>query len=457
MRVTRKGGNVTITTDLGGQALVQSLDLNGSANGAFAWQATALAGVTRHGCSDSITPLRTMMGTVGANHGFSQVRTFTNPDGKTTTDLGSTWTDGATTYTLLQITGGKLVIGGPPTTHSSGATMTAVVAPVADLTHVSGATHTGTIIRSTISASHQLYPSVRAVNVTAHLDGGILPEGESTGQVLRIAETYEILEYADLIAKVQANVGTPFESLPVAGGVRMSNLYEMRAPGAWMVSTTVTALTTQSLGQCGFIQSEALLTPSGGSLWRWLPGVNAIGGYDWHTGVNITTYATSQLVTSADLMDSAKPPTWMVEWARDSTGKDILGFAHGYIPDKADGSWAARVASAPSNYWDLRSSKKSYPTAMTSRSLDVGQRVSVQAWRTYLAPSETAGLAVQDAQAGYAFAKGSSVSARPTPIPSHLGRAITPLAEQGLTIAPGVVDADGLTVTGTGHAIAKLT
>ena len=456
IRAVRSGTALTLTTDLGGQALTQAADLAGSANGGFNWTSTRLDGVLRHACADSITPLRTTMGTIGANHGFANVRSFANPDGKSTADLGSTWTDGTTTYTLLQISGGRLVLGGPAATGPNGGYTSANVAPTADLTHVSGATHTGTISRTGLTAV-QLYPSVKNMTVTATLDGAPLTDGaESQGSVLRVVESYEILDYADLIAKAQANVGTPYTSLNVAGAVRVANLYEMRAPGTWLVSTTITALLPQFLYVCGFVQSEQLTVPSGGSVWRWVPGVKPIGGLDWHAGVNLASLTTNQYVTTADLLDTSKPPTWMTEWARDSAGKDVLGFAHGYAPDKSDGSWTARVASGATNFWDLRNSKKSYPTTFTSKALSAGQRVSVQAWRAYL-PPDARGVAVEDAQAAYAYAIGTSASARPTPMSQQVGRTITPLIEQGLTVAPGIVDADGLTVSGTGHAIAKLT
>lgn len=458
MRVARAGSLLVITTDLDGLALTQSANLAGSANGGFNWTTTRLAGVLRHACADSITPLRTSMGTIGANHGFANVRSFANPDGKTTADLGSTWTDGTTTYTLLKVeTTGRLVLGGPAATGGPGSPPTSAnVAPAADLTHVSGATHTGTIAAASITVT-QLYPSVRAMTVEATLDGAPLTDlAENQGSVLRVVESYEILDYADLITKARANVGTPYTALPVAGAIRVANLYEMRAPGTWLISSTVTALTPQFLYVCGFIQSEVLSTPASGSVWRWVLGVKPIGGLDWHAGVNLAAHTTNQYVYPADLLDATKPPTWMTEWARDSTGTDVLGFAHGYFPDKSAGSWASRVPAAK-HYWDLRSTKKSYPEAFTSKALAVGQRVSVQAWRAYLPPSRPNGLAVQDAQAAYAFARATTATARPVRLPKHVGQTITPLAEQGLAVAPGVVDVDGLTVTGSGAAVVKLT
>lgn len=460
VQITKSGSILAATTDMSGQNLTQAMTLDGSPNGAFNWLVTSLAGTTRHVVSDSVTPLRTTLGTIGANHGFATVRSFTNPDGKTTADLGSRWTDGTVTYTLLQIdSAGKLILGGPSALDGNGVVTTTPVAPGADLTHVSGATKTGTILLSTISAvgAYQMYPAVRAVSVRATLDGAGVVDGTSSGHVLRIVESYEILDYADLVSRMQANIGSAYTSLPVTGAIRVSNTFELRAPGVWTISSVVTALTKQTLGACGFVQSEVMATPAGGSVWRWVPGVAAIGGFNWNSGVDLAGYAVTQNVTSADLMDAAKPPTWMVEWARLANGTNVLGFAHGYIPDKTDGSQAARVTAAPAYYWDLRATKKSYPNVISAKTLLPGERLSVESFRAYLDPAFPIGFAVQDAQAAYGFVRAASVTAQPAPLLQQIGRSVTPLIQQGLTINAAVVDAEGLAVTGTGAAVAKLT
>ena len=241
----------------------------------------------------------------------------------------------------------------------------------------------------------------------------------------------------------------------MAGAIRVSNLYEMRAPGSWVVSTSVTAITKQALGRCGFVQSEAMTVPSGWSLWRAVPGAKPKEGYDWSAGADITGFSTSQLILAADVIDPAKPPTWSVDWLRDNTGGNVLGFAQGYFPDKTGGAWSARSGNPVA--WDLRSTKKNYPNAVETRTLNPGERVSVQAFRTYLPPSDAAGFAVQDAQAGYGFTLATGATAKPVPLPTQVGRTITTLGAHGLTVAPGAVDADGLLVTGTGSAVTKLT
>ena len=126
------------------------------------------------------------------------------------------------------------------------------------------------------------------------------------------------------------------------------------------------------------------------------------------------------------------------------------------MPDKTDASQPNRAAANPANYWDLRGTKKLYPTAVTSKALNEGARVSVEGFRSYLPPSTPDGFAVQDAAGAYGFARTTGATAKAVPLPNHVGRSVTILAAQGLATASAVVDGDGLVVTGTGSLIAKL-
>ena len=303
----RSGDNLTISSQLGAATLVISGRMNRSdTNNAFSLDGATLDGVLIHGgaSGDEVTPIRTQLGTIGADHGYACVAEFTNPDSKVTADLGSRWTDGTREYVLLAITTtNTLVLGGSYTT-SAGVVSSVTVAPTTNLTHVAGATHTAAIVYTTQVAS-QLYPSTGRVTTSVWVDGAPLISGQLKGRQVTVKETYEIYDYADLYDKAKANVGTSYTALNVAGAVRVTNSFIFTAGGRCRVSSTLTELKPTTLGVCGFVQS-VVLAKSGATTWRYLPGVGTIGGYTWGTGVDLTSYALSLIVTWTDF---STPPS----------------------------------------------------------------------------------------------------------------------------------------------------
>lgn len=388
--VAKIGSAVSLTSSLNGQPLVQPMNLTGSANGAFTFGTVTLNGATIHAAGDDITPMRTQMGTVGANHGYTCVRTFTNPDGKTTADLGSVWTDGSREYVLLDIDGtGKLVVGGSYAI-TGGVTTSADVAPAGNLTHVSGSSHTGAIVVSTI-ATTQLYPSIGRISTGLYVDGiPVTRDGTFKGWLVEVRESYEILDYASIYDTAKANVGTTIGSRTITGAVRVTNRFAFRGPEC-RVSTSFTELKPTTLAGNGAVQS-AWLAKSGATLTRYLPGAGTQGGFNWNAGVDMTSYATTVNITVAGLPAGEIAPALAMDTLTES-GSVTVGFALGYLPygqrsDDASRS-SLRTTRAPSNLWDMRSTKKQYPTVTSSEAAGWG-RLTIEGFRRYLAPAEVA-------------------------------------------------------------------
>jgi hypothetical protein len=393
----RNGTTVSVTSALGASTLATSATLaRTTTNGGFNIDTTTLDGALVHSSQpgDEVTPIRTQMGTVGANHGFTCVNTFTNPDGKATADLGSKWTDGTREYVLLAIdaTTGKLVLGGSYTT-AAGVVSSAFADPTVNLTHVSGATHTGAIdytTKGTIGA-YQLYPSVARMNVSLWADGQeVTADGVTKCRAVEVRESYEVLDYASLYDTAAANVGTPYTSLTIAGAVRVTNTFRYSAGGRCRVSSTLTELKPTTLAACGFLQSVALVK-SGATLTRYVPGVAAIGGRNWSTGVDMTSYVANDIVTTGTLLTANVPPAFTLDRLTVS-GSTVLGFALGYLPwgarDSDASTSSSRITNAASDLWDLRGTKKSYPTVVSSKAAGWG-RLTVEGFRVYLTPAQT--------------------------------------------------------------------
>lgn len=389
--VERVGESATLTTVVGGAELVQSLTLNGSKAGGVDFVGVEHDGVTISTQGDEATPIRLGggMGTVGANHGYTVVRTFANPDGKTVADVGSTWSDGAREYVLLAIDAGRLVVGGSYTVDGSGVATSANVAPSAPLTHVTGATRTASIDHTTAAAT-QLYPSTARVASSLWVDGKeVTSDGTVAGDAVEVRETYDVLDYRSIYDRAKANVGTPYSDLDVDGLVRVTNRYRFTAGGRVLVSTTLLELKPTGLGSCGGVQSAAATKGYGRR--RYVPGVGVVGGFDWSAGVDVNAYATTTYIATTDAIGGV--PAFVVDVLDGADGNPSIGFAIGYLPRGVRGDEAsrgeARATKAAARLFDLRSTKKLYPNVTLAESPGWG-RLSIEAFRSYLSPAQVA-------------------------------------------------------------------
>ena len=380
-------GSAQIRSHVGSQPLTIDTDLRGSRNGTFNLVSATLGGTFVSTAMDEISPLRTF-NTVGANHGYTAISAITVAGhGKTVADLGSVWTDGERQWTLLLIDGDTLTLGPQYTVYEGGVATASSAPPVAALTHVSGATSTDSIPIDTVASGAQLYPSVQRVHTTLLVDGRPVSDGEHHGVTAQVRESYEVLDYASIIDTAQANIGTPFHEVRVKGAVRVESIYTFK-PGLTLVDTALTELAPTTLGSCGFVQA---LHPSGTG-GRIVPGVTG-----WITPKSFSGTWERKVVTTADLIDPTIPPVMsldMMDWG---------GFALGYFPH-AGGvtSSAERIENGGSRLWDLRDTKKSYPSPWASKPAGWG-RVEAHAYRAYLTPEQAAEVAAvaEDAHAAH--------------------------------------------------------
>lgn len=342
------------------------------------------------GCEDDITPLRLGLTggvfgnwTVGANHGWVALRiTGTS---LTLEDCGSIWTDGVRNYTLIKVGNGTAYFTYPASTDGYNTKIIAVE-PVADLTHVSGATHTTNISISTASRQ-QLYPSISNNIVNIFADGvEITQDGTFEAYKIVVKETYNILDYVDIQNYMQSHIGANFDSVVnnIGSLLTLNIAYEIYDCGE-TVYTNLIANKNVLLVNCGFLQSEIIQSGSG-TVYRYLNGVKAGSPFESQSLVDMTNYNTSVDITSSDMIDANKPSNRVVDVCKDNNGNILYGFTLGFIPDISDSADSKRKTLT--NIWNMRNSKKTYPYCIVNENFDVNDFANVVGYRQYILPNQ---------------------------------------------------------------------
>lgn len=404
LTVTLSGTTLTIASNLGASPITLNTTLAGGGNSVFNFVSTILATTNVHSAADDIAPIRTQMGTVGANHGFATMAAWGPIDhDKTTADLGSVWTDGTREYALLAIDSSGRAIFGGSYSEANGVVTMPTITLTSNLTHVSGSTHVAPLdyTKKLGVGVAQLFPAIGKLRQKLILDGATLPEGTTKGRELEVRESYEVLDYKSLYDTAKANVGVSYTARNVAGSVRVESVHRFREGGVATVDVSLTEVKPTTLAACGFVQSVAL----NGTVTRYLPGVKTKGGFDWSAGVPLAGYAVSQLITTTDLHVATAPPVLSLDVRTD------VGFALGVKPWAAGvTSSTARLAEAPTNLWDMRNTKKSYPTGVLSESPG-WVRYEAHAYRAYLTPTQAAAVSAAGTDANAAYAALETVTA----------------------------------------------
>lgn len=451
IRVTKSGENFTLISLFEGSKEIKINTIrNGSSNGTFSLVSTYIDNVIVHSTQDDITPIRTFV-TVGANHGYTSIVKINKAaHGKTTADLGSIWTDGTTQYVLLKIDGTYLYFGCPYTV-TDGMVSTVITMPVANLTHVSGATNTG-IVDIAIKESSQLHPSVNNIVADYILDGiKITQDGDYYGNNLKIVESYVVMDYKSIIDYAKANIGTSYNNNNVAGAVKVTNIFNYRKGLKCTVASSLKVLLKTSFMNCGFVQSDPIIN-TGKPIKRYLDSVIAKSGFDFKAGVTLSTYNASLLFSKyTDLVTAGIPPLCSTDWAYDTNATTKLyGFSMGYIPDKANSKNANRISTAD-NLWDMRNTLKSYPALFGYKTLLPGEVKNSISFRNYLSPTEakeaTTINIIKDDKDTYIYLMAHKIIVGlEIPLPDDIGKNVTLVQGVNVTPTTDTVDSSGVTV-----------
>lgn len=339
--------------------------------------------------TDDITPLRVVTSgtypswTVGANHGWAALRI--SGTALTQADCGSVWTDNVNNYTLIAVSGSYAYFAYPAQYDNNKIQIT-IDNPVANLTHVSGATHTDTIDVATATRD-QLYPSINNNVVKIYADNvEVNSNANMDCYKVIVKETYNILDYVSLQNYMKNHIGVNIwdhvdniESL-----IEVNLVYEISALNE-IIYTNLKALKNCVLGNCGFMQSTAIDANSG-TVYRYINGVDNSSVFDSTGLVDMTNYNTNIVVAKTDLIDENKPSNRCIDLCKDSSNNILYGFVFGFIPDLSDG--ADSIRKDLYNIWDMRSTKKSYPYCVLDKVFNAGEFINVIGYRHYVLPDQ---------------------------------------------------------------------
>jgi hypothetical protein len=434
---------------------------NISANGVFNFTKTTIGTDVIHTNNDDISPLR-MFYTAGANHGYASVR-LNNTD-KTVADIGTRWTDGTYEWILSNVTGGYLefismytVVDGVSSSIRSSLSSSAT-----QLTQIGG-TSSNIPVAGLIYT--QLYPSINNLSTRYYIDDTeIALDGKYTGKSVKVVESYNILEYKKLVDFILANPGVSFRNRinEIGGLARMGIVYHFLPKGKCAIHHNLRFLNKANLIGTWFLQSVPL-TLTGNKTFQYMPNVLPKGGYDFQGEVDMTNYASSLIFGNADLIEPTIPPNRYVQWLKNSTsGIKKAGFTMGYIVDKTDSSHAKRLANS-TEFWDLRDTKKNYPTAI-KRTFEKDEYLNFIGYRNYLSADDHANATniniVPVGSETYVYLDyHKTLSFENVKLQGLLGKSITIVESKNFSLHNNIVDADGVLfsiLNGYGYAILKV-
>ncbi|MET8119615.1 hypothetical protein [Micromonospora sp. NPDC005189] len=421
-----------------------------TATDAQVWPVMSAVGTKIHDTADDNCPINTGWSYVGGNHGYNvgnQIAVTNH--GKTTADVGSQWSDGIRTFTLLAVTNADSLLFGNPYTVVDGIAQGARVKPGAPLTHVSGATNTTTVPITGLTPDVQIRPATHSHAVTVELDGRPVPDGRSTGLELTIRESYVIPSYQGMIDTARTNIGTPIATIMsrIPSLCRVSNVYHW-SQGGLLVEQTVAALDRFTLN-AGVTQCTPLTGLTGGARRQFMPNVGAAGGLNWSVWANIDTLTALTDFTPATLTDRLMPVSSMTQWVVNSGQIQQWGIAVGLLP-VADGVPEIRARYTTAKSWFISSSlKKNYPQLVWGRTLAAGESVTGTAYRRYLAPPSAATeIVVSDSTHDFVMIERvDAVAQAQMPAPQLFHRLLVPAGPTNLSVP------DRVTVAGIPYSM----
>lgn len=405
----------------------------------------------------------------GSGHGWNHGVTVTmTAHGKVTADLGSTWTDGTRTYTLLKILTANTLLFGCPYTVTSGRVDGGQTVPSTTLTHVAGATNTANITVSGGKTLTDIHPVTHSRTVEARLDGQPLVDGTASGRWLTITETYTIVSYKGLLDWAQAHVGTdPFANLAsMLQFARISNTYRVTGKGLMIAGQTITCMVSGGTEtainlNAGITQMNALTLPAGGVRKQIMAGVGTVAGMDFTTLADMSAQTGNASIVLANQTVPADPAQRAVQWAYDADGTTKRwGMSLGLLP-VMDGKRATRRAngSDAQSWFIATSTKKNYPQLVHQKVLTAGQSLSGVAFRRYLAAGDPPEQLITDGSRTWLMIDrpDATTTAQVAKAPEVLGRKLVPDGSTTLTMPRTYVDGEGVTYTNTapGYLLAE--
>ena len=417
---------------------------------------------------------------IGGNHGaLASIRVTATAHGKTVADIGSEWSDGTKSVWIIAILDANTLVcmlNNIGTNDSLWFFFTNLSAGT--LTHVAGATNTGSVSFSAPSA-RQIFPSVRDHVQTVKLNGvtTVSVDGVYDCNYVTVEESYDIVNpelMRDYLIAGRPWATTPSVTDPaIASQVSLRYVYEVHDNGSMSVAGRFENLQTIDLssgdGFAGFIQAQTASWAAGvETMSLYVPRTTAIVGSlkTWNfENCEVISGAFEQIdFTKARWTNVANPPDRMVELVKNTaSGINQKGYAIGYSRLSGAGANLANYI-VKSGY--ISAARKMYPHILTKQApafgapastLPVNSVVEATAYRilynlSAIPEATTAAVRLFEGGAEVILDFHQNVTAKAVPVPAKLnGKTVTIVDGNGnLTLDSAVVTAGAITVSVTG-------
>lgn len=322
---------------------------------------------------DDAAPLNYNGTYIGANHGAFIVHEVTvNAHGKSYSDVGSRWVQGANTYTIVRIVDANKLwlvsqntgstywqfvltsLSGTTLTHSTGATNTASFTPSADVTT-------------------QLLSAVNNHTKRIVVDGfRDITAISAVYDVMSVEfiDTYDVMNPPAILTYLQSNTGTvteqPINNNTITSDMRVSANYRYAFNGSCVINTQLQSKAAVNFAFAGFTQAIPL-TYTGKTLLQYVPKVNSIVGpsktWNFANVEDITTTIDSINFLKASWIDALNPPDHMAQIVKNGSTKEF-GHVVGY--SLARGVSKPSVRQAINDAGFVHTTRKMYPKAITA-------------------------------------------------------------------------------------------
>ena len=291
---------------------------------------------------DDNCPVNLASGYIGAGHGYDRAYKLTLENhGKTYADIGSEWkdTDNYSWYIVRIIDENNFVIIGQNSTNNNYDTLLSNNTGI--LTHVSGAVNTDSV--SGYTRAIYLITPIDKNHVKKIMLDGISEVSENgtykANNYVDLIDEYDIINPQTIVSEIQQKKpsGGYTENPPINTGdtfLHMSNVYRYLNDGTLLIFTTLDNDTNVSISYWGATQyaQKSNKAEFGGKLFRYVPKLLPVNGYDIRTPFNMANWNFTINATTETWEDSNNPPDRLLHLFTDSNDKYVVGYAVGYLP-----------------------------------------------------------------------------------------------------------------------------
>jgi hypothetical protein len=324
------------------------------------------AGTVIQSSTDDIPPWTTInCGHIGGGHGYNTQNIVHNAHGKDNTDVGSIWTDGVHNFYLAQVVdANNLIFSCVPYSYSGS---WAITAPVATLTHVSGAVHTGSVSITSQFLVQQL-PIYKNNTETYLVDN----TGALTPGTVAYAENFDIIVYQELTDPSTLTFQNPMVWNSGNTWVKEKIIYRFQNNGAMLIFWSAEVVRPMNLNWKMDVMLVPLIKGAYNKIFLYMPKVLVNDSHDLQAIADFTNNFVNDLsYTDGYIIDTTKPPERIVEFLGDTDGTKRVGYALGHVYTQGLGRPALLAANCVMK-WLVANTGKMYPQLLNGTGVIAG-------------------------------------------------------------------------------------